>query len=60
MASGYTDCRCRDCFELVVSDDEDNPDFCSDCEEAGCEDDEECCSPFAYGMGDYEEESEVR
>ena len=41
--SGYTDCRCRDCFEIAVSNDTDNPDFCHECETAGCESDSECC-----------------
>lgn len=40
--SGYTQCRCRDCFEIAVSDDVTRPDFCWACEEAGCEDDSEC------------------
>lgn len=42
MSSGYTECRCRDCFEIAISDDENNPDLCLDCEEAGCEGDSEC------------------
>lgn len=40
--SGYTSCKCRDCFEIAVSDDMDDPDFCGDCEEAGCEEDDDC------------------
>lgn len=47
--SGYTHCACRDCFEIVVSDDMSSPDFCEDCLAAGCEPDSECCSPHAYG-----------
>ena len=42
MSSGYTHCACRDCFETVVSDEESRPDFCDDCETAGCEPDSEC------------------
>lgn len=58
MPSGYTDCACRDCFEIVVSDDTDTPDLCSDCEEHGCEPYRgpgrvshgwECKRPDAYG-----------
>lgn len=36
--SGYTDCRCRDCMDLVVSDEINAPEFCHACEEAGCPD----------------------
>lgn len=43
--SGYTDCACRDCFEIAVSDDMAKPDLCNECEEAGCDADgkSECC-----------------
>lgn len=49
--SGYTDCACRDCFDVAVSDDMDEPDLCGDCEEAGCdcEGEDECCRDDAYG-----------
>lgn len=42
--SGYTDCACRDCFDVAVSDDMAHPDLCNLCEEAGCsaDGDEEC------------------
>ena len=40
--SGYTSCRCRDCMEIAISNDQDYPDFCWECEEADCEEDEEC------------------
>lgn len=40
--SGYTPCRCRDCFEVAISSDMDDFDFCLDCEETGCEADAEC------------------
>jgi hypothetical protein len=53
--SGYTYCRCRDCFEVVVSDDMDYPDYCSECIAAGCPDhqgqegmSQECQRPDAY------------
>lgn len=36
MASGYTDCGCRDCFDIAVSNDMDDPELCSECESAGC------------------------
>ncbi len=42
MSSGYIWCRCRDCTEQVVSNDDSDPDFCEECEEAGCEDNSEC------------------
>jgi len=38
MTSGYTHCKCRDCFEIVVSDNQDHPDFCDECRKAGCPD----------------------
>lgn len=50
--SGYTACRCRDCMEVAVSDDMAEPDFCLGCEEAGCEDDEECMCEGAYSDGE--------
>lgn len=43
--SGYHDCPCRDCFEVAIGcDDEDRPDLCHECEEAGCDSggDEKC------------------
>lgn len=43
MTSGYTHCACRDCFEVTVSSDTDEPELCSACEDAGCEADSECC-----------------
>jgi len=36
MSSGYTNCGCRDCFEIAVSDDIGEPELCSACEAAGC------------------------
>lgn len=56
--SGYTNCACRDCFDVTVSDDMDEPELCSECEEAGCdcEGGSECCRDDAYGCdGDFEE-----
>jgi len=52
MGSGYTYCRCRDCSEIVISDDTSDPDFCDECEEAGCGEDEECSRQDAYGVED--------
>ena len=40
MASGYTYCACPECFEIVVSNDISNPDYCDECIEAGCPEDE--------------------
>jgi hypothetical protein len=48
MGSGYTDCKCPDCFEVAISDDENEPDFCNACEEAGCDGEGECEAPHAY------------
>ena len=47
--SGYTPCKCRDCFEIAVSNDTTIPEMCWECIEAGCEPDSECQSPSAYG-----------
>ena len=60
MASGYTECKCRDCMEIAVSDDMEHPEFCWECEQAGCEEDEECKAPGAYGCGEEGEEGEDR
>ena len=54
MNSGYTNCVCRDCFEVAVSDDTVKPDLCHACEAAGCERDKECQAPGAYGCGEDE------
>lgn len=51
--SGYHDCPCRDCFEIAIGcDDNDAPDLCAECEEAGCDADgcSECSAPYAYGV----------
>ncbi len=58
MPSGYTDCACRDCFEIATSDDMANPDMCAECEEAGCEADEECQRSDAYGCDEPSEPEE--
>lgn len=42
--SGYQDCECRDCFEIVCGDG-----MCHGCEDAGCEADAECQADHAYG-----------
>jgi hypothetical protein len=50
MSSGYTNCACRDCFDIAVSDDTSRPELCQLCEEAGCEPDHgECQREDAYG-----------
>ena len=58
MSSGYTQCACRDCFDVAVSSDDSKPELCSDCEEAGCSADGDCeCSrDDAYGCDAEEEE----
>jgi hypothetical protein len=50
--SGYTHCLCRDCFEVVVSADQQKPELCSQCEEYGCDGQSECLAPNAYGMSE--------
>lgn len=53
--SGYHDCPCRDCFEIAIGcDDNNKPDLCSACEDAGCSADGEsdCDAPHAYCSGD--------
>lgn len=57
IKSGYTQCGCRDCFEIVVSDDMSSPDFCDECTEAGCEHDSECSRDDAYGTDSEESEA---
>ena len=59
MSSGYTYCKCRDCFEIVVSNDMENPDFCDECEKAGCEENQECQRQDAYGCDGWNEDSEL-
>jgi hypothetical protein len=47
--SGYMYCSCRDCFELIIG----VPgDMCDECIKAGCEHNQECQSPYAYGCGE--------
>jgi hypothetical protein len=54
MGSGYTDCACRDCFDVTVSDDMDHPDLCNACADAGCDPDDSplCERSDAYGADD--------
>lgn len=49
--SGYTDCACRDCFEITISDDMSEPELCWECKAAGCdhEGESECKRVDAYG-----------
>jgi hypothetical protein len=54
MASGYTDCACRDCFDIAVSSDVKKPALCSECKAAGCSEYcSECSRPDAYGGTHY-------
>ncbi len=55
--SGYTDCACRDCFDVAVSSDTSKPDLCWACREAGCDADgeHECCRDDAYGCDEEQE-----
>jgi hypothetical protein len=54
--SGYTDCACRDCFEIAIG--EPGEAFCHACEEAGCEGDGECDAEGAYSCDEEFEEPE--
>lgn len=47
--SGYTNCACRDCFEIAIGY-MDEPNLCNECDEAGCsaDGDAECDAPGAY------------
>lgn len=51
--SGYTQCSCRDCFEIAVGIVANSAGvfatLCSECEDAGCSGDGECSAPGAYG-----------
>lgn len=57
--SGYTNCACRDCFDITISDDMTKPELCLDCEEAGCDCDgeSECCRDDVYGCDEAAESS---
>lgn len=46
---GYTDCPCRDCFEISM-----DGKLCSLCEEAGCDEEgnSECLGEHSYCSGD--------
>lgn len=49
--TGYTDCACRDCFEIAIG--VQGEALCSDCEAAGCDCEAgECQAPGAYGVDD--------
>lgn len=45
--SGYTDCACRDCFEIAIG--EAGEAVCHECEKAGCL---ACCSDLESGHHD--------
>jgi len=52
--AGYTDCACRDCFELIIGE---SGDYCDECIEAGCPDyqgqegmNQECQRMDTYGV----------
>ena len=52
--SGYVQCGCRECMEIAIGE---PGDMCTDCEDAGCEPDEECQAPGAYGSDEEGDES---
>jgi len=51
-SGGYTDCACRDCFEIAIG--KPGKALCHGCEEHGCEacTESECNRPDAYGCDD--------
>lgn len=51
MSGGYVPCKCRDCMETAIEDQEGDGAFCSDCEESECEEDSECNCADAYDTG---------
>lgn len=52
MANGYTDCACRDCFDIAIG--KAGEALCNECKEAGCspDGDDECHRPDAYDTGE--------
>jgi hypothetical protein len=53
VSSGYTDCACRDCFDIAVSADTTKPELCPLCQNAGCTpNDGECEREDAYDSGE--------
>ena len=40
--SGYTNCLCRDCMDIAVSEHTSKPEMCGECYEAECEPNTEC------------------
>lgn len=60
MASGYTDCACRDCFDIAISSDTSKPELCNECEDAGCDAEgcSECTRDDAYGADDMSAEED--
>jgi hypothetical protein len=49
--SGYTDCACRDCFEIAITD-HGEPALCNACEEAGCDVHGECNCEVDHSLDD--------
>jgi hypothetical protein len=50
--TGYTDCACRDCFEIAIAGADNERALCNACGDAGCSpDDGECEAPHAYCDG---------
>lgn len=54
--SGYTDCACRDCFEIAIGNGTD-PALCHECESAGCDPAGECQQIHAYCSGSADPEN---
>ena len=47
--SGYINCQCRDCFDIAIANENETA-LCNDCEEAGCQPDQECERHDAYDV----------
>lgn len=50
MGSGYTDCACRDCFDVAISNDVARPELCLLCKDAGCEPNNGQCQRDGEGV----------
>lgn len=55
MASGYANCACRDCMDILVANNTARPELCDDCNKSGCGDPDattwpECQREDAYAF----------
>jgi ribosomal protein S27E len=53
--SGYTNCACRDCFDVTISSDQNKPELCELCGEAMCDESgESACERIDADDGDWD------